>query len=283
MKNIIVLLMTTLLLSAKIDFSKHIDEHVAEVALSVTNVAKNDFLNLRKEPSAKSKSLYRIPYDAKNLISYDKSIVKKIGKNVWVSVRLGFGDGFYNGWVKGRYIKLYRVFASISSDDLMVIYPDFLEAERSKNGWVHLFNKIDLEHYSGCDLRDQPALLDELSRFDIELKVFYSLHDVFLDKSSNGLDIYEKVTQNGWFRDKNREFVEPIRFYGLKGYRNMVGAEGCGVNTYYFKIHGKILVIKEPFDNNPPLTSDNKPLPKGILFSDKANIMRYIIKNLRVF
>jgi hypothetical protein len=283
MKNIIVLLMTTLLLSAKINFAKHIDENVAEVALAVTNIAKSDFLNLRKEPSAKSKSLYKIPYDAKNLISYDKSIVKKIGKNVWVSVRLGFSDGFYNGWVKGRYIKLYRVFASISSNNLMVIYPDFLEAEKTKDGWAHLFNKIDLEHYSGCELKEQSELLDELSRFDIKLKVYYSLRDVFLDNGSGGFDVYEKVTKNGWFKNQNGGFVEPIRLYGHKGYKNITGAKGCGVNSYYFKIHGKILVIKEPFDNNPPMSRDNKPLPKGVLFSDKDNIMGYIIKNLRVF
>ncbi|NEW60418.1 hypothetical protein GSY74_03910, partial [Sulfurovum sp. bin170] len=132
MKNILLLLLIAVSLNAKIDFSKHIDEGVADVSLSVTNVASNDFLNLRERPSSKSKSLYHIPYDAKNLITHDRDIFKKIGKNIWVSVRLGFAEGFYNGWVKAKYLKLYEKFDASVAQDLLVVYPEFLNGVKTK-------------------------------------------------------------------------------------------------------------------------------------------------------
>jgi len=282
MKNILLLLFIVVSLQAKIDFSKHIDG-VADVSLSVTNVASNDFLNLRESPSSKSKSLYHIPYDAKNLITNDRDILKKIGKNVWVSVRLGFAEGFYNGWVKAKYLKLYEKFNISVAQDLAVVYPEFLNAQKTKDGWIQITDKMDFEHYSGCDESDEPQLLDELTRFDIRLKVYNSLLDAFYDDKLNDLTVYDRVTIRGWFREDSKGFVKRVNLYGLRGYRNTIGAEGCGVNRYYFKINGKILVIVEPFDMNPPIIKDNKSLPQGIKFDDKGEIMRYIIKNLRVF
>jgi hypothetical protein len=282
MKNILLLLVIVISLNAKIDFSKHLDT-VGDIALSVTNVDSNDYLNLREKPSSKSKSLYHIPYDAKNLITNDRDIMKKIGKNIWVSVRLGFGEGFYNGWVKAKYLKLYESYRASVADDLVVVYPEFLNASKHKDGWLHITDKIDFEHYSGCDERDEPKLLDELTRFDIRLKVYYSLLDAFYDDKSNDLTVYDSVTTRGWFAEDTKGFVDRVNLYGLRGYKNVMGVEGCGINRYYFKINGKILVIVEPFDMNPPIVKDKKSLPKDIEFDDKVEIMRYIIRNLRVF
>jgi hypothetical protein len=282
MKNILLLLIITISLNAKIDFSKHLDT-VGDIALSVTNVDSNDYLNLREKPSSKSKSLYHIPYDAKNLITNDRDIMKKIGKNIWVSVRLSFSEGFYNGWVKAKYLKLYEVYRASIAEDLLVIHPEFLNTSTDKDGWLHITDKIDFEHYSGCDERDEPKLLDELTRFDIRLKVYYSLLDAFYDDKSNDLTVYDSVTTRGWFAEDTKGFVDRVNLYGLRGYKNVIGAEGCGINRYYFKINGKILVIVEPFDMNPPIVKDKKSLPKDIEFDDKIEIMRYIIRNLRVF
>lgn len=284
MKKIVVLFIFTLFLNAKIDFRKHIDiENHEDILLSVTHVPKRDVLHLRLEPSYKSKIIYGIPYDAKNLITYDKNIVKKLGKNVWVAVRLNFGDGFYDGWVKARYVKLYEKYQAIVAKDLVVAYPTFLKANRDNDGWIHIYNSIGFEHYSGCDERDNPTLLDEFSRFDIKLKVYYSLVNVFKEDKIYDIDTYRRVAKGGWFKRKTKGFVKNIKLYGLRGYKNSIGVEGCGVNRYYFKIKGKILVIKEPFDNTPPITKNRKPLPKKLKFDDKNRIMKYIIKNLQVF
>ena len=281
MKNILLLLLVTISINAKINFSKHLDE-LGDIPLSVANVDSNDYLNLREKPSSKSKSLYKIPYDAKNLITHDRDILKKIGKNIWVSVRLGFGEGFYNGWIKAKYIKLYESFRASVAEDLIVVYPEFLNASQSKDGWIYISDKMDFEHYSGCDERDEPKLLDEITRFDIRLKVYYSLLDAFYDDKSNDLSVYDSVTTRGWFAEDSKGFVNRVNLYGLRGYKHSIGAEGCGVNRYYFKIDGKILVIVEPFDMNAPIVKKEKSLPRDIRFDDKVEIMRYIIKNLRV-
>ena len=283
MKNILLLLLMVVSLNAKIDFKKHLDK-VGDIALTVTNVDSNDYLNLREKPSSKSKSLYQIPYDAKNLTTYDTDILKKIGKNIWVSIRLGFSEGFYNGWVKAKYLKLYEAFSASVAEDLVVVYPEFLNASKNRDGWLRISDKIDFEHYSGCDERDEPKLLDELTRFNIKIKVYYSLLDAFYDDKSNDLTVYDSVTTRGWFGEDTKGFVEKVNLYGLRGYKNIIGAEGCGVNRYYFKIDGKILVIVEPFDTNPPIVKGRGGLSKeDIRFEDKIDIMRYIIRNLRVF
>ncbi|MCK4441972.1 MAG: SH3 domain-containing protein [Sulfurovaceae bacterium] len=280
MKNIFLMVIIPLLLDAKIDFSKHLNPQKDDIPLSVTNVKKNDVLNLRETPSLKSKILYHIPYDAKNINTYDKNIFKKIGTNRWVPIQLKFKEGYFDGWVKGKYVKLYEKYSAIISQDLVIIYPKFLTASKTKDGWIRLMESVGFEHYSGCDERDHPKILDEFNRFDLKFKVFYSLYDFFMEEN---LDNYKDVTQWGWFKSNSNGFVKPIVFSGLQGFKNMIGAEGCGINTYFFKINGKILVIKEPFDDNPPITKDNKPIPKNLKWNDKKEITRYIIKNLRVF
>ncbi len=282
MKKIILLLSLTLILNAKIDFRKHIDS-IEDISLAVTRVPYGDVLHLRLEPSYKSKIVYDIPYDAKNLITYDKDILKKLGKNVWVAIQLKFIGGFYNGWVKARYIKLYEKYQAIVSKDLVVAYPSFLKANIDSNGWIHLYNTMGFEHYSGCDQRDNPELLDEYMRFNIKLKGYYSLLDVFRDDDSYDIETYKRVAKGGWFKRHTKGFVKRVNLYGLKGYKNIIGAEGCGINRYFFKIRGKILVIEEPFDTNPPIPKEGKKLPKNLRFNDKNEIIRYIIKNLRLF
>lgn len=283
MTKLLLICLITVSLNAKIDFSKYIDGDVTDIALCVSSLAKNDVLNLRIDPSPKGKIIYRIPHGAKNLTTHDKEIVKKIGKNEWINVRLSFREGFYNGWVNAKYIKLYEKYEALSAEDLVVVYPSFLEATKMETEWIEVSNRMDFEHYSGCDERDDPQLLDELSRFNIKLKVYYSLLDVFADDKLYDIDVYDEVSKRDWFKKETKGFVEAIELHGLKGYKNSIGSEGCGINRYYFKIAGKILVIREPFDLNLPLLKGEKKLPDNIRFYDKDEIMSYIIKNLRVF
>ncbi len=283
MKKIILLFSLTFILNAKIDFEKHIDSDDKDISLMVTNVPTGDVLHLRLEPSYKSKTLYNIPYDAKNLITYDKNVLKKLGKNIWVAIRLSLIDGFYDGWVKATYIKLYEKYQAIVAKDLVVAYPSFLKANIDDNGWIHLYNNIGFEHYNGCDQRDNPKLLDEFSRFDIRLKGYYSLLDVFRDDETYDIETYNRVSNGGWFKRDTKDFVKRINLYGLIGYKNSIGAEGCGINRYFFKIKGKILVIKEPFNTNPPIVKEGEKPPENLKFDDKNEIMKFIIKNLRLF
>ncbi len=283
MKKIIIFIILTTLLSAKIDFKKHIElDDNQDIELAVTKVPKTHLLNLRLEPSYKSKIIYKIPYDAKNLITHDRNILKKLNKNSWIEIKTNFKEGFYNGWVKTKYIKLYEHYSAITSKDLVVVYPLFLKAKKIKDNWIEIYNKIGFEHYSGCDERDNPTLVYEFYRFDIKLKVYNSLRDFFSEDINYDNFIYKKVSTGGWFKRNNNRF-ERVNFYGLKGYRDTIGTEGCGVNIYFFRIKGKILVIKEPFDENPPIDKNGNRALKKVEFSDRDEIMKYIIKNLRVF
>ncbi|NOZ91615.1 MAG: hypothetical protein GXO60_10075 [Epsilonproteobacteria bacterium] len=280
MKNILLIALLTISIYARIDFSKHLNPQKEDITLSVTHINRNDVLNLRLEPSLKSKVIYHIPYDAKNLTTYDKDILEKVGKNIWVPIRISFIDGYIDGWVKGKYIKIYEKYSAINTDDLLVIYPSFLTANITKDGWIELLETIEFEHYSGCDTRANPKLLDELNRFNLKLKVYNSLRDVFVDENFYN---YKDVTKRGWFKHNNNHFVKHVNLFGVKGYKKTIGAEGCGIVTYFFKINGKIVVIKEPFDNNPPIIKDNKKLPNNLKIKDRKEIIRYIIENIRVF
>ncbi len=283
MKKIITFIIVTILLNAEIDFKKHIEfDDNQNVELMVTGVPKTYLLNLKLEPSYKSKTLYKIPYDAKNLTTQDRDILNKLGRDAWVEIRVNFSDGFYSGWVKGKYIKLYDHYRAVTVGDLAVIYPIFLKAKRTQDGWIEIYNKIGFEYYSGCDEKEKPTLLYEFYRFDIKLKVYSSLRDFFTEDKNYNSSIYKKVTIGGWFK-KNSNRFKRVEFYGLKGYRDTIGAEGCGVNIYFFRIDGKILVIKESFNTNPPIDKKGNRVLEKLEFGDRDEIMRYIIKNLKVF
>ncbi len=283
MKKIITLIILTTLLSAKIDFQKHIElDDNQNIELAVTEVPKTHLLNLRLEPSYKSKIIYKIPYDAKNLTTQDRNILKKLTKNSWIEVRVNFKDGFYNGWVKSKYIKIYEHYSAVTAKDLAIIYPLFLKAKQIKDNWIEIYNKIGFEHYSSCDERDNPTLLYEFYRFDMKLKLYNSLRDFFNEDVNYDNSIYKKVSIGGWFKRDNKRFKR-VKFYGLRGYRDTIGAEGCGVNIYFFRIKGKILVIEEPFNENPLIDKNGNRVLKKLEFSDKDEIIKYIIKNLRVF
>jgi len=270
MKNIITIsvLLISQLLYAKIDFSKYIDFQQKDIRLSVTNVNRDDVLNLREKPSVKSKIIYHIPYDAKNIITYDKDILKKIKKNLWTPIEIRFSEGYFTGWVKGKYLKIYEKYSAINSDDLLIIYPSFLEATK-KNEWIRLTDTIDFEHYSSCNEK----LLDELRLFDLSFKVYYSLWDAFEEVSINN---YKEITKNGWFKNRIKNFKK-VNYYGLRGFKKVIGNKECGINIYFFKIKGKVLVIKEPFDLNTPILKKRKKI------NNKKNIINYVIHNLRVF
>ncbi len=102
MKIVSIIFIFITLLKADMDISKTVNSE--EIPLNVVNLSSGKLLNLRLEPLFRSKVIYHIPYDARNLVTYDRDVAKKIARDSWVEVKLWFNEGFYIGWVKGRYL-----------------------------------------------------------------------------------------------------------------------------------------------------------------------------------
>lgn len=69
----------------------------SNIWLSVVNVNNNDSLNLRQQPTGESMLVYRIPYNAKNLIKISE-------QENWFKVQYRG----YLGWVYSRYVEEAR-------------------------------------------------------------------------------------------------------------------------------------------------------------------------------
>lgn len=87
MKRVSLIFVFIAILKANIDLSKDIDSE--EIPLNVVNISSGKFLNLRLEPFFGSKVIYKIPYDARNLVTYDRDVVYKIDKNRWLRLKCG--------------------------------------------------------------------------------------------------------------------------------------------------------------------------------------------------
>ncbi len=251
MKRVSLIFVFIAILKANIDLSKDIDSE--EIPLNVVNISSGKFLNLRLEPFFGSKVIYKIPYDARNLVTYDRDVVYKIDKNRWVEVKVWFSEGFYIGWVKGRYLEISKRYKSICGDGVVVIYPDYLFSDRERDGSIKIYYE-DTDVCGGTDI------------FDIQIKLYYSLLDLFTD--NNFKSIYNDVAQYGWFKRGNR-FAKSINIDGRRGYMRVSNSGNCKFRNYFFKINGKVLHIKERFEN----------IGKS---KRRRDILKYIIKNLRV-
>jgi len=251
MKRILLIFIFTIFLKATINPLKYLDSNM--IPLQVVNISSNEVLNLRLEPFYRSKIIHYIPHNAKNLITYDRDIVSKIENNSWVEVKVWFEDGFYLGWVRGKYLRVLIEKRAISAKDLVVIYPKFLFAEIDKKDFIHIY----LDEMKECG--DGESL-------NLKLKVYYSLRDVFSDNNFNVN--YKDIARFGWFR-KNNIFAKSVKIYGLNGYMSRHFQGGCIIRDYFFKIDGKILFIQDK--------STDRDISK-----DKSGILEFIIKNLKV-
>ncbi len=267
---------------AQIDFSKHLIVN-GETLFEVTNIASDDALNVREEPRYKSAKIYQLPYKSQNIISYDKEIIEKLGKNKWVAVRIGVSEGYINGYVNAKYLKFAEVYDTVESKSISVEIPYFLNYEVDQDDWIKLYHSISFNHYSGCDERDNPELLYDLIDFEIRLKAFDGLKEALLatiiNNQENLSNYYDVFT--GWFHNDPKVLMEKVNYYGFSGYKYSIGAEGCGENSYFFKLKNKILVIKEPFNDNPPRVHGDEKLPKNWKFDDKDEIMRSILERIK--
>jgi hypothetical protein len=252
MKQILLIFIFITLVKADIDFSNYLDSD--EIPLKVINVSSDEVLNLRLEPFYSSKIIYYIPHDAKNIITYDRDILSKMAKNGWVEIKVWFEDGFYLGWVRGKYLQVQRENRAISNRNLVIIYPKFLTAELTKDNFIHIY----LDDMQECG---------DKNSINIKLRVYYSLPDVFSDNDFNVT--YGDVARYGWFK-KSNSFADKINLYGLSGYMSRrYSSNGCIITDYFFKVDGKVLFIES--------LSKDKEVSKN-----KSEILKAIIKNLKV-
>ncbi len=252
MKRLFIIYIFINIVKGDIDISKYIGSS-DEIPLKVINIPLKGVLNLRAEPSPKGKIIYHIPYNAKNLITYSKDILDRIKNDKWVEVKVIFDDGFYLGWVKGRYIDIRREKKAVANKNLVVIYPSFLLAKVDREDFIHIYSDDMLD----CGDREQISL---------ELKVYLSLRDVFIN--DNFHIAYSDIVRRGWFKNGN-SFGERIDLYGMRGYMSKFYLRDCIVTVYFFNIDGKILIIKD--------ISKDRDSSKT-----KEDILKFIVKNLIV-
>ena len=268
--------------SPTIDYSHFITPQEG-VSLQVTDVASDDVLNLRTAPRSDAPILYRIPADADNVISYAPDIAQLVGKNYWVAVRLGMPDGYINGYVYARYLRYSRKTRTVKTSTVSARIPYFLESEGLASGWLRLYKSISANHYSGCDMRDQPELKYQLSQFDIQLKSYDSLRTALLEtapyEKSKVLAYYDPATN--WFQNTDNSYFEARSDFSWMGFRQTIGAEGCGIHTYYFRRNGKILVMKLPFDDTPPIAVGD-PIPELWSAKDKNLLISNTLDTVNV-
>jgi hypothetical protein len=100
-----------------------------------------------------------------------------------------------------------------------------------QNGSVALSHSINYLHNEVCDFKGDSLPLDKLTDFDVSFKIF----------DQNLKELVQSSKYPGW------EYVSqnPIKLGSLRGFKVMMGMEGCGYYTYYFTIsQNKTLIVK---------------------------------------
>ncbi|MBP9821887.1 MAG: hypothetical protein KBC81_00335 [Candidatus Pacebacteria bacterium] len=136
-------------------------------------------------------------------------------------------------------------------------YPNNFLIQENVDG-ARITHGVPYQHSDTCDMKGDSQPLTQVVDFNSAWKMFNGdmgssvAKDYFYPK-----DIFE----NGQFK-LSPGFVDTYSSGGLSGYRFRMGAEGCGVDTYYFSIDANhTLVIKRPFNpERTPLITDYKKI-----------------------
>lgn len=164
--------------------------------------------------------------------------------------------------VSGNYIEDFLAKSGSKPLKLYVKVPFYLHKKVLKDGSIEIKKYISLEHYNGCDERDNPPLLHRYSQLNLKITPYNSF-----DKALKKIYVSKKDLTKG-------------RYFGLKGYKFVAGAEGCGVEYYIFQKHGKVILLENNFDYNPPR------LPNGRIghykkMSNEKRVVRYIVRSIK--
>lgn len=170
------------------------------------------------------------------------------------------GEGYC---VSGNHIEEYlSKHKNHKGSKLYVKVPSYLHKKVLSNGSVAITKTMPLKHYSGCDERDNPPLLYRYSQIDLKITPYNSFANAL-----KKISVSKKDLTKG-------------RYFGLKGYKFVAGAEGCGVEYYIFQKHGKVILLENNFDYNPPR------LPNGRIghykkLGNENRVIRNIVRSIK--
>jgi hypothetical protein len=124
-------------------------------------------------------------------------------------------------------------------------YPKNFTLDESSSG-VSLMHEVSFKHLDPCDLRDGMHELDSITDFNAKLQLLPANAEGAVKKTyASPADVIKNnkpILSEG--------FVEEYSAGDLKGFKIRLGAEGCGIETYYFEISSKqTLVVERHFDS----------------------------------
>jgi len=257
------------------------------IELSVVGVAPNDTLNVRKSASHKSRIITKLAPFAKGFYT-NKALPRN--PSSWVPISVQHAGTTVRGWVKRRYVTRHGEYYGIQSTHLSLRYPSFMQTHKNRDDTIEISYAIKAKHYDGCDMRDEPEVLMRYPLLSLTFAVHDTLKDVlkklFKDYYKNG--IFDKELrydeQADWFKKPNKnDWVEELDFHGKHTRRIMIGAEGCGVNYYFYKQSGKVILITEPYNSNPPVDPQtNRVLSGSWKLPDRDALIGTIIKSIKI-
>lgn len=169
------------------------------------------------------------------------------------------GEGYC---ASGNYIEDYLVKSGSKSLKLYVEAPSYLHKKILKDGSVKISKYVALKHYNGCDERDEPPLLYRYSQISLKITPFKSFSEALK---------YISVSQ---------EDLNKGKYFGLKGYKLVVGVEGCGIEYYIFKKYDRVVLVSKNFNHNPPRLSNGK-LGHYKKLSNEERVIRDIVRSIK--
>ncbi len=276
--------------NASIDFNKQLPM-AGPIYLKVVNVAADDLLNVRLKADFNSSIVATLAPDAQGFYTFDKDLSQKLGKNTWLEIELNNAGQKLKGWVKASFVSAQERYLSFANDNFSISYPYFLLAnsENIKQG-LGFYYGISLKHYSACDARANPDILEIKELLGLSFKVFVSLKEAlkadFPWYFNNNLAAQELSYDANfdWFMASGNDFVWPVNYHGKDASRIEIGLEGCGIIYYYYRQAGKVVVISQRFDINPAINPDTNEIIdlSANTMPDKENVIVYLMENLEI-
>jgi hypothetical protein len=110
--------------------------------------------------------------------------------------------------------------------------PDGRIAVARRGTQVILSHAIAHRHANPCDFSGQAPELDSLVDFHVELEPLFDSLPAAVRGREAGTPVAEKFA-DGYAIGTEPGFLEAFEAGGRKGYRILLGAEGCGETVYY--------------------------------------------------
>lgn len=116
-------------------------------------------------------------------------------------------------------------------------YPELISAQ-SKGFNLYLTHAIDYQHADSCDMRNGTHILNEVVDFNANYEIL----------KTNLKGAVESQYPNFPEDILDGDVIDPYLSYSVgnfKGYKHEIGAEGCGLQTYYFPLTKNATLIIE--------------------------------------